>query len=404
MRLLLVPLLAVAAAASACRSAPKLNESQEYFMGRAVAALAIEKDQLYTGDEALERYVSMIGFSVAFESDRPETYKGYTFGILNSDAVNAFCAPSGFIFVTKGLLRQMSNEAELAGVLAHEIAHIGLRHPEIAAQAAADKEGLSEYAGAFQQGMSILGGIAAYRGYGGAASAAQLASEAAPLMGKAAQGLHESFSNGFSRDEEFAADAKAVEFMSREGVRYSPEAYQAFIGRLPSKGGAYGTHPDLAMLHPHRARAQLSDRPQVVRYDDQCPARRVIPGELRQAAPPERLVPDCQYFVEQQNIGVGADGYGKRKPRTHPGGVVLHRDMHEVADVGERHDMGIPLRNFPASEAKRRGIQLDVLRSGKLGLEGRAKLEHGDESAAHDDAPLCRWIDACHQSQRRALA
>jgi predicted Zn-dependent protease len=243
----LIPLvLAAAASASACGGAPKLNESQEYFMGRAVAALAIEKDQLYTDDGALERYVAMIGFSVAFESDRPETFKGYTFGVLNVDEPNAFCAPSGFIFVTKGLLKLARNEDELAGVLAHEIAHIGMRHPEIAAQAASDKEGLSEYAGAFQTGMSILGGIAGYRGDSGVASMAQMASEAAPLMGKAAQGLHESFRNGYSRDEEFAADAKAVEFMSRPGVRYSPEAYREFIGRLPSKGGAYGTHPDLA--------------------------------------------------------------------------------------------------------------------------------------------------------------
>ena len=126
---LLLPLLA---ASTACRSAPKLNESQEYFMGRAVAALAIEKSQLYTSDAALERYVSLVGHSVAFESDRPETYKGYTFGVLDADEPNAFCAPSGFIFVTKGLLKQMKSEDELAGVLAHEIAHVALRHPEIA--------------------------------------------------------------------------------------------------------------------------------------------------------------------------------------------------------------------------------------------------------------------------------
>src|SRR5688500_10600658 len=163
MRRLLVPLVLVAAAASACRSAPQLNESQEYFMGRAVAALAIEKDQLYTDDGALERYIAMVGYSIAFESDRPETFKGYTFGVLNKEEPNAFCAPSGFIFVTKGLLKQMTNEDELAGVLAHEIAHVGLRHPEIAAQAATDKEGLSEYAGAFQSLFIIAGSVASER-------------------------------------------------------------------------------------------------------------------------------------------------------------------------------------------------------------------------------------------------
>ncbi len=247
MKKLLIVLVLAGAASTGCRSSAKLNESQEYFMGRAVAALAIEKDKLYKADAALESYVSLVGFSVALESDRPETFKGYTFGILDVEAPNAFCAPSGFIFVTKGLLKMMQSEDELAGVLAHEVAHIGLRHPEIAAQAAADKEGLSEYAGAFQNLLGFAGSVAGAMGKTNVAETAKLAQEAAPIMGKTAQGIHESVSNGFSRDEEFAADAKAVEFMSRPGVRYSPEAFKAFIARLPqAKGGAYGTHPDLA--------------------------------------------------------------------------------------------------------------------------------------------------------------
>jgi predicted Zn-dependent protease len=242
----LLPLvLALASAAAACGGAPKLNESQEYFMGRCVAALAIERDQLYTDDGALERYVAMVGYSLAFESDRPDTYKGYTFGILNIAEPNAFCAPSGFIFVTKGLLKEMKNEDELAGVLAHEIAHVGMRHPEIAAQAAAEKEGLADKAAAFQSIMGVVGGVAGALGKSQVAEVAALAKEAAPLMGKTAEGLREAYRNGYSRDEEFAADAKAVEFMSRPGVRYSPEAYKDFIARLPKKGGSYGTHPEL---------------------------------------------------------------------------------------------------------------------------------------------------------------
>lgn len=245
MKPLLPLVLALAAAATACGSAPKLNESQEYFVGRAVAALAIEKETLYAGDAALESYVSMVGWTVALESDRPETYKGYTFGILNVEEPNAFCAPSGFIFVTKGLLKAMQNEDELAGVLAHEIAHVGLRHPEIAAQAASDKEGLTDKAVAFQSLMGFVGGVAGALGKTQVAEYATLAKEAAPLMGKAAESIHQGIRGGFSRDEEFAADAKAVEFMSRPGVRYSPEAFKGFIARLPRKGGAYGTHPDL---------------------------------------------------------------------------------------------------------------------------------------------------------------
>src|SRR5947207_15832330 len=114
------PILVLAAAALAgCGGSAKLTESQEYFMGRGVAAVAIEKDHLWT-DQKLEEYVAMVGLTVAFESDRPETYKGYTFAILNSDGVNAFAGPSGFIFVTKGALRWMQTEDAPAGVLARE--------------------------------------------------------------------------------------------------------------------------------------------------------------------------------------------------------------------------------------------------------------------------------------------
>lgn len=214
-------------------------------MGRAVGALAIEKSQLYSGDAALERYVALVGYTIAFESDRPETYKGYTFGILNSDEPNAFCAPSGFIFVTKGLLKQMKNEDELAGVLAHEIAHVCLRHPEMTAQAAAEKEGLADMAGEFQALSGFIGGVASLAGKHDIARGAELAKQAAPVVGKVTQGLHESYSRGYDRKEEFQADAKAVDFMSRPGVRYSPEAFRDFIARLPKKKDAYGTHPDL---------------------------------------------------------------------------------------------------------------------------------------------------------------
>jgi predicted Zn-dependent protease len=233
----LILALAVAALAG-CGGSAKLTESQEYFMGRGVAAVAIEKDHLWT-DQKLEEYVAMVGLTVAFESDRPETYKGYTFAILNTDTVNAFAGPSGFIFVTKGALRSMQTEDELAGVLAHEIAHVNLRHPEVAAQRASDKEGLSEYAGKF---TGLLATIASATGR---AKQAELAKAAGPVFGKTVMGLHSQFANGYSRDEEFAADKTAVEFVTRPGVGYDPNAFKTFVSRLPANPSAYGTHPGL---------------------------------------------------------------------------------------------------------------------------------------------------------------
>jgi predicted Zn-dependent protease len=235
--------LALSLAAIGCGGSAKLTESQEYFMGRGVAALAIEKDNLWS-DQKLEEYVMLVGMTVALESDRPETYRGYTFAILNTDVVNAFAGPSGFIFVTKGALRSMQSEDELAGVLAHEVAHVNLRHPELAAQRASDAAGLTKFAEKLAGGLGFLGDIAGAMGKKQYAEYLQTAKDAAPAFGKALNAGYEQMSNGYSRDEEFAADALAVRFLCRAGVMYDPNAFKAFIARLPKKGGAYGTHPE----------------------------------------------------------------------------------------------------------------------------------------------------------------
>jgi predicted Zn-dependent protease len=77
-------------------------------------------------DETLQRYVNSVGRWVAMQSSRPDL--PWHFGVIESDDINAFSAPGGYVFVTKGLYKRLNNEAELAGVLAHEIAHVSLKH------------------------------------------------------------------------------------------------------------------------------------------------------------------------------------------------------------------------------------------------------------------------------------
>jgi len=231
-------------AAVGCGGSATLTESQEYYMARGVAALAIEKDKLWP-DEKVEEYLTLVGLSIAMESDRPDTYKGYHFAVLNTEDVNAFAAPSGFIFITKGALRSMQNEDELAGVLAHEIAHVNLRHPELAASRAAEDSGLME-------GVKLLGAAAGVGslvlgilGKQQAADALQVAKDYAPAFGESLVAGLKAYKLGYSRDEELAADKMAVEFVTRPGVGYDPNAFRAFISRLPAKADSYGTHPGL---------------------------------------------------------------------------------------------------------------------------------------------------------------
>jgi len=237
-------LVLIGAAALGCGGSATFTESEEYYMGRGVAALAIEKDKLWS-DEKIEEYISLVGLTVALESDRPDTFKGYTFAVLNTDEINAFAAPSGFIFLTKGALRSMNSEDELAGVLAHEIAHVCLRHPELAANRAAQDSGLMDKAKAMGKLAGAGAAIAGFFGQRQASSYLEMAKEGVPMMGKTIGENLKTFKKGYGRQEELAADAMGVDFVTRKGVGYDPNAFRAFISRLPQKADSYGSHPGL---------------------------------------------------------------------------------------------------------------------------------------------------------------
>jgi predicted Zn-dependent protease len=102
-----------------------LTIAQEIDVGREVAAKLIGFYHLYRND-ALTRYVNMVGQTVAAQSDRHDIT--YHFAVLDSDDINAFSAPGGYIFITRGALALCDDESELAGVLAHEVGHVAAKH------------------------------------------------------------------------------------------------------------------------------------------------------------------------------------------------------------------------------------------------------------------------------------
>ncbi len=118
-------------AAKTVRSAAEAKQgftyAQEHYLGRAIAANILNQYKLYE-DPAANRYVTLLGQTIALHSDMPQTYGGYRFLILDSDEVNALAAPGGIIFITRGMLRACENEDQIAAVLAHEVAHVQGRH------------------------------------------------------------------------------------------------------------------------------------------------------------------------------------------------------------------------------------------------------------------------------------
>lgn len=97
----------------------------ELKMGREAAANMAAKYGLFDDAQVL-RYVNLVGKTVARNAERRDVH--WRFGVLNTIDINAYAAPGGYVFVTKGMLKLLSDEAELAGVLAHEVEHVDRKH------------------------------------------------------------------------------------------------------------------------------------------------------------------------------------------------------------------------------------------------------------------------------------
>jgi predicted Zn-dependent protease len=213
------------------KSAEEFTESEEYYIGRSVAAEILTR---YTAAEnaALNRYIATLGTALAISSDRPELYAGYHFRVLDTDEVNAFATPGGFIFVTRGMLRKCENEDQLAGVLAHELAHVALKH------------GLKSIRSTrLTSAFSILA-VEAGKAY----TQAELGQLTEAFEGALDDIVGTLVVNGYGRGLEADADVMATKIVRRLG--YDPGALAGVIGKLGASGkdqkGFAKTHPDSA--------------------------------------------------------------------------------------------------------------------------------------------------------------
>ena len=217
-----------------------IDEPEEIELGRSVATALGSRYKLLR-DEPLTRYVALVGNTVAIQSDRPDLR--YYFVILDTDEINAFAAPGGYVFITRGTLALMRDEATLAGVLGHEVGHIALRH-HVETIKDQKKAAVSKGIGttAFQIGSGFIPGV------GGAVTSGLAHS---PLMNLAADGLVNLALKGWSRGEEEQADVVGFKYATRAG--YDPAGLRDFLkavqdsGKQPAKAGFFAkwaqTHP-----------------------------------------------------------------------------------------------------------------------------------------------------------------
>lgn len=210
------------------RTYEDIAPEEEHVIGRAVAARILGRYKTYD-DPFLNEYIAQVGRVLAASSERPDPFAGYSFAILDSDEVNAMATPSGFVFITTGLLRLVGDEDALASILAHEITHVTRRHGLQAIK--------PENYGSYAQ----VGGVAL-----SAIDCSALTQQMAVAFSKAVGDVFDTLvSRGYSRQQEYEADLGATEVLNKSGYRGTGmnEALLALAGTSGQSGGWFSTHP-----------------------------------------------------------------------------------------------------------------------------------------------------------------
>jgi hypothetical protein len=194
----------------------EFTEAEEQELGKQVSQRIRERYGVVQ-NQAVHKYVSLVGLAMAQGSTRPAL--PWTFIVLDTDGVNAFAAPGGYVHITRGALALIQDESQLAGVLAHEIIHVTAKHTIRAIQ----KSQAMSMATADRGGLMKLAVGAAYDNI---------------------------IDTGFGRADENEGDEKGVAIASKTG--YAPNGLVVFLTTLKdrnktesSKNGLFASHPDM---------------------------------------------------------------------------------------------------------------------------------------------------------------
>lgn len=202
---------------------------QEYYIGRTVAAVVINQYKPFPNDNA-NHYLNVLGQTLAQFSDKPETFGGYHFLIMETEEVNAFSAPGGLVFVSRGMLKCCRSEDAVAAVLAHEIGHVQCGHGIKAINK-------SRYTGAVttllvEAGKSL--------------SSQEVAQLTEAFEGSITDITGTMMNSGYARSAERQADQAAVTILQRAG--YDPNALSAMLREMKTRLRPGGR--DFAKTHP----------------------------------------------------------------------------------------------------------------------------------------------------------
>jgi len=216
-------------ARAAGTAAEEITPEQEYYIGRSVAANILGTYRIWNGNAALTTYLNHICAAITINSPRPDVFNGYKVAILDTNEINAFATSGGHIFITRGLINAARTEDALAGVIAHEVAHIQLQHSIKAIKNSRITQAL----------------IVTSTSFAGAATGLDVNQLTEIFNESIGEIVHTLVNSGYSQAQEFEADNTAMALMAAAG--YNPRGLIDMLRSLStvqtSSSGFGKTHP-----------------------------------------------------------------------------------------------------------------------------------------------------------------
>ena len=343
-----------------------MSPAQEARIGAAQHPKLVSRFGGLFTDAALTAYVGHIGRKLAAVTETPGAR--FSFHVLDSPIVNAFALPGGYVYVSRGLVALASDEAELAGVIAHEIGHVTARH-------AAERYSRAVAGNVLSTGLGIA--LETAIGQRGART----------LLGNAA-GL---YLRGYSRDQEFQADRLSIRYLTLAG--YDPKA----VGRFLTKLRAHS-----------RLQARIAGRPEdkVDQTDITATHPRTL-DRVRRAERDAGVVADGTVFTGADVYLNAIDGlpFGKRDAQDQ-GMIAGSRFLHGSLGFAFDAPLGFRLQNSPervtaTGPHDTRMIFQAVKPKPDQALDAYLDLDFSDQIALRRIAPLT--INGLPAAQGRAL-
>ena len=367
MRLKLAALAFTVAALAACGTAvvnpvsgetelSAMSEEQEIAEGVKSHQQVLQEYSVYN-NPAVQEYVNALGQRLAAQSHRANLQWHFT--VLDSPEINAFALPGGYVYVTRGIMAYMESEADLAGVMGHEIGHVTARH-------GAQRATSQQHAGLGVFAANILGAVLETQGIAGAGQ----------LAGQVSQTVAAGYIASYGREQELQADGLGAEYLARNHYdphnmvdvitvlknqeRYAADVAKAEGKAAPTGGGWLASHPsnDQRLQQIKQTAEQYSKSTQ---YVDEGRERylKVIAGMSFGESADQGLVRGRNFYHGALNIALTA-----------PPGWHIQNSAEQLAIVNPAGDAAVLLKPVPPAAGK---THTEVIRNGFKPTAGKTE-------------------------------